>query len=93
MMTVLEKMGKFLAGFWLALLGLAVLLSFPVCGFIASVAVGAGAGTLVGYGTPGVVAFFGVAFFFGLFLSVFVWPHAKDAIHGCVEILTGKQPK
>jgi hypothetical protein len=41
-MGVLEKLGKLLAGFWLGLLGLAILLSFPVCGFIASLAVGAG---------------------------------------------------
>jgi hypothetical protein len=92
-MALLEKLGKLLAGFWLGLLGIAILLSFPVCGFVASLAVGAGAGMLVGYGTPGAVAFFGVAFFFGLFLSVFVWPHVNEAVKECAEILMEKQPK
>jgi hypothetical protein len=93
MMGLLDRLGKLLAGFWLGLLGISILLSFPVCGFIASLAVGAGAATLIGHSTLGVVAFFGVAFFFGLFLSVFVWPHAKDAILGCTEMISEKQPK
>jgi hypothetical protein len=61
-MGVLEKLGRLLAGFWLGLLGIAILLSFHICGFIASLAVGAGAATLIGHGTLGVVVFFGVAF-------------------------------
>lgn len=93
MMGLLDRAGELLAGFWLALLGIAILLSFQICGFIASVAVGAGAAMLIGHGTLGVIFFFGVAFFFGLFLSVFVWPHAKDAVYGCTDIIAQKQPK
>jgi hypothetical protein len=92
-MGLLEKVGKLLASFWLGIVGIAILLSFPICGFFASLAVGAGAGTLVGYGTLGVVVFFGTAFFFGLFLSVFVWPHVTGAVKECAQILIEKQPK
>ena len=92
-MDALEKLGKSLAGFWLGLLGIAILISFQVCGLIASLAVGAGVLVLVGHGTLGVVAFFVAAFVFGLFLSVFVWPHAKAAILECAEIISEKQPK
>lgn len=88
MMAALDRLGRLLASFWLALLGLVLLLSFPICGFFASLAVGAGAGMIVGYGTPGMVAFFGVAFLFGLFLSVFVWPHVKGDIFDTVEKFT-----
>jgi hypothetical protein len=88
MMAALDRLGRFLASFWLALLGLALLLSFPICGFIASCAVGAGVAMLIGGGTPGAVAFFVVAFLFGLFLSVFVWPHVKDAVSDSIERFT-----
>lgn len=89
----MEKLGKLLAGFWLGLLGIAILLSFPVCGLIASFAVGAGVLMLIGTGTFGVAAFFAAAFAFGLFLSVFVWPHAKAAVLECAEIISEKQPE
>jgi hypothetical protein len=91
-MEVLDRLGEVVAGFWLGLLGIAVLLSFPTCGFIGSLAVGAGAAMLVGGGTVGVIAFFVVAFAFGLFLSVFVWPHAKAAVLKCAEIISQQQP-
>jgi hypothetical protein len=93
MMGLLERAGKLLARFWMGLLGIAILLSFHICGFLASLAVGAGAAMLVGYGTPGAVLFFVAAFFFGLFLSVFVWPHVNGAIKECAQILMEKQPK
>jgi hypothetical protein len=92
-MAVFEKLGKLVAGFWLGLLGIAILLSFPVCGFIASLAIGAGVASLLEVGTLRIVAFFGCAFFFGLFLSVFVWPHARGVVLRCSEFITENIPK
>ena len=87
MMGLLDDLGKSLARLWLGVFGFAIVLSILVCGLIASVAIGACSGKLLGGGTPGAVAFFVSAFAFGLFLSVFVWPHVKDAIHATVDRL------
>jgi hypothetical protein len=90
---ILEKCGKFVAGFWLGLLGFALLLSFLVSGLVASFFVGVCAAWLVGYGTLGAVVFSAAAFCFGLFLSVFVWePHVKPVILEMVDYLTKHQP-
>jgi hypothetical protein len=90
---ILEVSGEMLAGFWLSVVGIVLLLSFLVSGIAASLFVGACAAWLVGYGTFGVVVFFVVAFFFGLFLSVFVWePHVKRAVYDAVERLSDRRP-
>ncbi|MDR3464377.1 MAG: hypothetical protein P4M07_00390 [Xanthobacteraceae bacterium] len=90
---ILEKCGKFVAGFWLGLLGFALLLSFLVSGLVASFFVGVGAAWLVGYGTLGAIVFFVSAFSFGLFLSVYVWqPHVRPVILEMVDYLTKRQP-
>lgn len=88
MMSLMDRSGKILAKFWLSLIGITILLSFPICGIVSALAVGAGAAAIVGYGTLGAIVFFVVAFGFGLFLSVFVWPHAKPALVECAEVLS-----
>jgi hypothetical protein len=91
-MAILDGIGKLLAGLWLTIIGIVLLCSFPICGFAASFAVGAGVLILIGGGTLGVIAFFFAAFGFGLFLSVFVWPHAKQAVYGSVDYLGKNRP-
>jgi hypothetical protein len=85
---ILEVTGEHLAEFWLRIVGIVLLLSFPIGGFVASFFVGWEAAWLVGFGTFGVVVFFLVAFFFGLFLSMFVWqPHVKQAMYDAIGCL------
>jgi uncharacterized membrane protein len=90
---ILEAFGKQLAWFWLGIVALVLLFSFLICGIAASIFVGACAAWLVGYGTFGVIVFFVVAFFFNLFLSVFVWePHVKRVTHGMIDYLSEHRP-
>jgi hypothetical protein len=80
--------GKELAQLWLVLAGITMALAFPVSAIAASIFVGVVARWFVGPGTLGVIAFFSVAFFFGLFLSVYVWePHLKSAVHRISEAI------
>jgi hypothetical protein len=90
---ILEAFGKLLAGLWLGVVALVLLFGFLVCGIAASFFVGVSAAWLVGYGTFGVVVFFVVAFFFGLFLSVFVWePHVKQVTYDTIDYLFKHRP-
>jgi hypothetical protein len=82
----LEGLGELVAGFWLSVAALVMILSFQVCGLVASFFVGVGTAWLVGYGTAGVFAFFVTAFAFGLFLAVYVWePRVKRAMFDAAE--------
>jgi hypothetical protein len=85
---VLARCGEAIAVFWLSIVGILVLLAFPVSGIVASFFVGALACELVRQGWFGVTLFFVVAFFFGLFLSIYVWePHVKRIVFRISELV------
>jgi hypothetical protein len=87
---LLERSGEAIAGFWLSLLGIVILLSFPITGLVASLALGAAFMEMVGRGTFGLILFFGTAFFFGLFLSIYVWePRVKPLVLKVSDLISG----
>jgi membrane protein implicated in regulation of membrane protease activity len=74
--TVLAWAGEAVTRVWLPLLGLAILLSFPVAGIALSLVIGWEAARWIG---GGLWTFLAVAFVFGLFLSIYVWSRYVEA--------------
>jgi hypothetical protein len=90
---VLGQCGEVVAGFWLSILGILIIVSFPITGLVASFAVGALICELIGRGTLGVVLLFITAFFVGLFLSIYVWePHVKPTVLKVADLISGMRP-
>jgi hypothetical protein len=90
---ILPRCGEIFAGLWLSVIGIAVLLAFPLTGIASSFFVGAFAAWLIGGGVPGTVALFLVAFLFGLFLSVYVWqPHVKSTVYRVTQAILEDRP-
>jgi len=71
---VLTWAGESFAKLWLSLLGLAILVSFPVAGFFLSFVIGWEAMVRIG---GGAWTFLAVGFLSGLFLSIYVAPSVK----------------
>jgi hypothetical protein len=91
--TVLRRCGEVIAGLWLSILGLVVLLAFPAAGIVLSLVLGGVAAELVGGGTFGVVLLAIVALAFGVFLSVYMWePVVKGATYEVVKVITDMRP-
>ncbi len=87
--NLLDRCGEAVADLWLGLFGIFVLIAFPATGIVVSFSVGALATELVGRGTLGVITFLLVAYFFGLFLSVYVWqPHVKPMVCRLADVIS-----
>jgi hypothetical protein len=74
--AALTWLGESFAKLWVALLGLAILISFPVAGFAFSFLIGWEAMVWLGGGFWTLLT---VAYLFGLFLSVYVWSASVKA--------------
>ena len=82
--------GESFARLWLLLLGIAILLSFPVAGIALSLLIGWEAMVWIG---GGAWTFFAVAYLFGLFLSVYVWsPSVKATTLRLTELIQHRTP-
>jgi hypothetical protein len=82
----LTKIGKSVAGLWLAIAQLVMLFGFPVSGLVASIAAGLAVEQASGGGFWVVAA---VSYAVGMFLAVYVWtPHVRPAMLRAVHCLT-----
>lgn len=88
--ALLTRAGEKFANFWLLLLGIAILISFPVAGIALSLLIGAEAMWWIG---GGAWTFFLTAFLFGLFLSIYVWERSVEALtYKLLNLICGKTP-
>jgi hypothetical protein len=77
--------GGAFAKLWSLLLAIAILLSFPVAGFFLSLLIGWEAMRWIG---GGLWTFLGVAYLFGMFLSIYVWaPSVKATTLGLTDLI------
>ncbi len=76
-----EAAGKEAAKAYLAILGLAVLIAFPILCIIGLIYLSAGIAALVGGRTLGAIMFLGFPFLVLLFFSIYAWrPHVWPAV-------------
>lgn len=74
----LQNLGRRVAGLWLALAGLTIVLSFPASSFVFAVWAGILTMDAVGGGFWTLAI---VAYIVGLFLAIYVWtPHVQPAV-------------
>jgi len=87
-MRALERAGKWAADIYLVLLGLIIIIGFPIICVVALIYLGAGAAALVGGGSLGIILFFGVPFFILLFFSIYAWnPYVGPAVERVLNAL------
>ncbi len=84
----LKEAGKSTGNLYLAILGLAILLGFPIACAIGLLYLGGFIAGLVGGGTLGAIIFFAFPFFVCLFFSIYAWPdHVGPAVGAILDIL------
>jgi hypothetical protein len=82
---ILQVGGRIIALLWLQLVGIIIILGFPISGIAGSLLVGYSVFTIFGGGGFTVL---GVAFLVGLFLSIYVWtPHVGPAVRRAADAL------
>ena len=85
--NTLQKIAREVASLWFMILGIFILLAFPLCGIAVSLLLGYAIAIAIGGGALVCVL---IAFFFGLFLSVYVWgPHVRERILRASDALKG----
>jgi hypothetical protein len=88
--ALLARAGDAFARLWSLLVGIAILLSFPVAGVALSLVIGMEAMWWIG---GGAWTFFITAYLFGLFLSIYVWePSVKALTYKLLGLISGKSP-
>jgi hypothetical protein len=91
--SVLAEIGEEVAGAWVVVVGLVLMLGFQVAAIAASFAIGFGAAWVVAgerKTLAGVLVFLGATSVSGLFFARYVWPSLKACLHRASGALTDR---
>jgi hypothetical protein len=86
---VLLAVGEEVGSLWFVVVGLAILLGFPVVGALVSLQIGFWTADLFGWGDLFALL---MAFVFGLFLAIYVWdPYVRSPTHEVCETIARRR--